>query len=319
MRRRREPGGFTLLELLCVVALLLVLLRLGSSALEGWERGSGSRMAAQSFVQALSEARELARRRGCRTRVVFSLAGARQADLPEEEQPPLNAFALFVFQEPADPAQIGSLQAPTRAVESTSGSDTPLLEWVALSSAALPEGLVGQWVRCPERLRWTRLEDGVTVEGELLDEWTQKGFTAFQAQHYYQPEATWDAKATVTAHGKSNLARFPASYPRTPFPFDYPLVSAPLPASETVWDYAREREVPARELWGSQPLRQFVGLANPQTHSFELPGLEFAPDGSLATRQLTPVKVRFHPLHRAQPAYEVATVPATGRAALLQP
>ncbi|MDB6172735.1 MAG: hypothetical protein JWL59_2046 [Chthoniobacteraceae bacterium] len=316
---RSNQTGFSLIELLCVLVVLLILVGLTAKGLEGIQSRERPRAAAQECLLMLREARELARRKSCRTRVVFSLPGKKNMQLPIEEQPPENSFAIFVFHIPVDAAQLVQSLAPARLVEAVDGVNSPLHEMVAMGAGALPEALIGQWIPSPERPAWFRCAAGVKIDGALIKEFEEDGFIKFANLHFFKPRALWDADATREHDGLSCRSQYPQTYQLTPFPRSIALFLAPLLETTRVYDYSRNLIVSGAALWGDQVVPQFAVLAQSGIYQFELPAVEFASDGSLATPQQKPLHLRFHPQDREEPGYEIAIAPGDGRAKLVSP
>jgi prepilin-type N-terminal cleavage/methylation domain-containing protein len=75
MCRRRDRSGFTLVELLAVMAIMAVLLAIAVATSIDWGRGTGMRASTRSVKTSLAFARQWAMTRGSRTALAFGNAG----------------------------------------------------------------------------------------------------------------------------------------------------------------------------------------------------------------------------------------------------
>lgn len=312
----KKTRGASLIELLATLAVMAGAMSLGMGALDGWTDRQRPREVAEDFVRQLKEAREYARRNGVRVRLAYSPPrDPLQQPLLDDALPPANAFALFRFVVPEPAGGEIPWARPTAALE----RDDALVEPGMLSARALPAGFVGCWMPHPDRPLWTELGDSIRIEAEMLDRFTQQEFAEYAAENFYAPATVWDGAATRESDGLSNRSVFPANYAKTPYPGSVPLIAAPLPQSETVYDYVTGGFSPARTVWGKGSFPQFAVRAKHGAVDRKLPGIEFAPDGSLACGWTDELRLRFRPAARATPAYEIAIAAETGLARLLPP
>lgn len=272
--------GFTLLEMMCVLAIAALLIGGVASAMNSLGRRDHVHAAVQEFASLVREARQTAKREGAMVRLaMLTPSVARAAGLPKIEH--RHGWGLYVFRNPS--ARL--LTSLTTLSPTTLEPESALTEAAPLARVPLIEELIGGWEAAPGRDLWRKWDD-LSVGGELFETFRKGGFTSVREVYLWQPENHWVAKPL--AADESSFSVYPADFARTPVPARRKTMTATLADAGTV-RLEGVGEWNATDVWGTTPVVRWPKRDKKHPDlTYDVPALDFLPDGSLvcaATRE----------------------------------
>ena len=248
-------AGFTLLEVLVSVVIVGLLVSGAASSLERLAQEDRVSLAARDFQSLVRDARDLARREGTWVRVALLPRGKEKAWLQRGEVGSQRMGATIrVLRRPALESQAVALAMPTAGLESAA-----LQEAAAAQPVAFPESLQAGWDFAPGQERWKIWHEQVLMKSELLTENLE--------------ESPWLLDSTQEAD-------FSAALDRTPVRKHRQLQTARMDGNASV-QLANGQSLPASELWGQQPVRQWVTLREGDRLDEAVPAFDISPTGAL--------------------------------------
>lgn len=341
-RRRSRPQGFTLVELMAVMAIASLCLTLWFGPWGQTRARAERRDAARQFVEELNAARALALRSGQPVRVSFSDPG--WGLVPDERgqgesSPPPRGYGSCAFTVPGDPTQYACLI-------STPAGPIPGV------SNARSGTMTGRWTG-GAGLLWKELPARVTLDSPLIDSWQTEGAEVFAAAYFALPARVWSANAqTSGASGSASTAAAvsssssagsgsnpntdskdgPVPDPAAPWTNDYALTpwpASPLPAwrassnEAELPDLSRRRASTETGVWGQGALVHAWPAAQEKPRfKWALPGIEFTAGGAVIaplSESGKPEPIRFYFKRGQLPGADCVILdPLTGRAVLTE-
>ena len=253
--------GWTLIEMLLVLTLMLIITASIGSGMQWLARKESAKHAAAGFQSMIRDASLLARREMSPVRIVFALPETKkvlkQAGLADHEMKPAFGCRLLVFRVPGR-------NLPLQAMVSPTGSDD---DFPAAPMARLPRAgsMGGGWTPAPRRLGWLKWEDALNG-GDFLNDYRGGGFAAVSKVYQINP---------------AQDSGYPEDFLRSPFHARDFIEPRVVEAGESM-ELAASITVDAAELSGDLPVPQWKKEVG---DSFELPALDFLPDGSLACHE----------------------------------
>ncbi len=248
-------AGFTLLEVLVSIVIVGLLVSGAASSLERMAQEDRVSIAARDFQSLVRDARDLARREGTWVRVALLPRGKEKAWLQRGEADSQRmGVTLRVLRRPAQETQAVALAMPTSGLEPVA-----LQEAGAALPVAFPESLQAGWDFAPGQERWKLWHEQVEVRSELLSEGKE--------------ESAWRLDPTREADFTESLDRTPVRKYRQ-------LQTTQVKASESV-QFANGQSLPASELWGRQPVKQWVALEGVDSMDEAAPAFDISPTGAL--------------------------------------
>jgi prepilin-type N-terminal cleavage/methylation domain-containing protein len=306
-----RPAGFSLLELLAVIGLIAVAAGLFGGTT--WHVLSAMQLRSQAgeLVQTLQNARRYAIDHACRTRVTFrrGLYAPEDDASGQERSYQLHAFIVPTAATGAQ-ARWVPLVWPAREKKQTLPA-----EWVRRAAAPRSPGLVGRWLVCDLQPKAKQLDAGLLLTSPLFQRFKTEARAEFFAANFFQPENVWGETSTDPHAAANCFAAFPEDYVRTPVDLGPVLLTGPLPEDEKCLDPQTGDSVQAAQFWPGTV--SFI-RGHGKSQSEELPGVEFAPDGSLVCTWTREVTFRLAQIDRPHPSYSIVIDTATGRARLLE-
>lgn len=295
--------GFTLVELLVVVAILSVLVGGLAQALNGLAVRNRVHPAAIEFAAAVREARSAALRENALVRLAFVT--------PEEASRSVSkditaGYGLFIFKVPAHDLSGSVLLQPTLEIESDSG----LREFVPTARVPITRSLLGGWQGLDGYEQWSHWTEEISVSGNVADAYARLGFAKAQEAHLWQPSSFWTDGYSADATGDSVYVEYPRSFARTPSARRARLVNEAPRTNETVL-VAGLGQVSSRDLWGEGKISQWSD-PEVQDGGQELPALDFTPEGRLAGESAGILEFRFSAPEGEPPVYVVKINEANG-------
>lgn len=295
--------GFTLVELLVVVAILSVLAGGLAQALNGLAVRNRVHPAAIEFAAAVREARSAALRENALVRLVFVTPDEASRGATTDVTA---GYGLFIFKVPAHDLSGSVLLQPTREIESDSG----LREFVPTARVPVTRSLLGAWQGLDGYEQWSHWTEEISVSGNVVDAYAELGFAKAQETHLWQPASFWTDGYSADAAGDSVYVEYPRSFARTPVAKRAKLVSEVPRATETVL-VAGLGQVSSRDLWGAGKITQWSD-PGVQDGGEELPALDFTPEGRLAGESTGILEFRFSAPEGKPPVYTVKINEANG-------
>lgn len=350
MNMRHHPSttrrGFTLIELLLVISLMGIIMTLVvPSYLQFLERAE-VRREAETFVQSLRTARQIAMDRNQRVRLVFAdrelASAATDLDLV-----PKRSFTTYTFDVPALP-QGGSQFMP---FSFGSKQEKRLPEFAQMAFVSVPSGFVGQWIPLAEAEGWTTFSEEVEMKpgtnnpsffnqpvATELPTITGQNRAIWDGPFYFTPDTIWDYTSAESYLPSSPMGRYPQNYHQTPYPQSYSRsATEDMPVEPSrIYSSSQSRYMRYDELWNSnQPLNYFNdivshvgdfketgvvedrGTAN--RRFFDLHGIEFNPRGECTWSGGASLSFRFQPDNNTYPWFDVVVDEITGLARIESP
>jgi len=287
-RPRLQPGGYTLVEMILVIAIIGVLIGLSVSSFDKMRDNMAPRNAAMEFMSALRIAHQYSMDNSVRTRLVFAdtniplsaLGGGLLAT---------NSYGIYAFYVPKQP--LGGTQYNANTVGN---------EYSMMPTLSIPSGFVGEWIPCPIQPKWRTLSKRVVVSDNSRFFATATTMSNFYMSNYYSPLQTW-VPVNYTGANSSNFfgsqtmnATYPLNYDQTPYPVSYRLATTNVATTESSY---LSNGSGGNQVYGPQGTngfiwptnvnyRYFVGTSStllgaidtnpPATRKFfDLPGVEF--------------------------------------------
>lgn len=301
-----RDGGFTLVEILVVVAILSVLVGGLAQALNGLAVRNRVHPAAIEFAAAVREARSTALRENALVRLAF-VTPAMASRSPSKDI--TAGYGLFIFKVPAHELSGSVLLQPTLEIESDSG----LREFVPTARVPITRSLLGAWQGLDGYEHWSHWTEEISVSGNVADAYAGLGFAQAQEAHLWQPSSFWTDGYSADAVGDSVYSvyvEYPRSFSRTPWVKRARLVNETPRTNETVL-VAGLGQVSSRDLWGAGKVSQWSD-PDAQDGGQELPAMDFTPEGRLAGEGTGIVEFRFAAPEGKPPVYVVKINEANG-------
>jgi prepilin-type N-terminal cleavage/methylation domain-containing protein len=286
--------GFTLVELLVVVTIIMILVGIAIPAYQSLVRAVGPRQAASEFMSQLRSVRQYSIANSVRTRVVF--ATTELASNNPQLIPGLSYGAYTFFIPPLPDAAISVRRFLTPFGY---GGAQYGVESVQTVIQAIPPGFVGQWTPLPIAPKWRTLPKSIVFSNNIFTNLSFPNDNNFKSEfatnHYHSPVIFYDYAHSVLANItiKSPRSFFPSNYFQTPYPTAFPLLSTNMPPAQVDPADTVTFSLTFQQTWPTNynyqyfditglPAPNLLGMTNTvggKLVFYNLPGVEFGPDG----------------------------------------
>jgi prepilin-type N-terminal cleavage/methylation domain-containing protein len=249
-------AGFTLLEMLVSVVIVGILVSGAATSLERMAQEDRVSLAARDFQTLVSDARDLARREGVWVRVALLPFGKEREWLGRgDPKAPRMGATIRVLRRPVLESQAAAMTSSTASFEPGA-----LQEQALIVPTGYPDSMRAGWDFATGAERWKLWHENVFVTSPVLEE--------------SMAASRWLLDNAAASDFSDELARIPVNKSRQ-------LGGAPVSAEDRV-TLARNHTVPASELWGAQPVRQWVVIEGVEPRDEAAPAFDISPNGALA-------------------------------------